>query len=451
MRHTALIRAVDVALAAPGAPGAGEGVVVGVSGGPDSTALLDALVTLAPRRGLSLVAAHLDHRLRPDSEADVAHCSLLARGLGVTFRSDGADVAALASQRGRGVEEAGRRARYAFLRRVRSETGASVIAVAHTRDDQAETLLLRLFRGSGGGGLAGMRPRRGDLFRPMLQVSRAEVLDHLSSRGLQWRDDPSNSDRRFARNRVRHDLLPYLEEQFNPRVKETLARTARLLADEARLMQTLSRREGPSLDLRDGAVVLDVQALRRAHPALARLALRRGLREAGGLEGVSALHVERVLAICRSRTASGRRLSLPGDREAFFRFDELHLRPTAQRPKAFARTLDVPGEVEIPGGLRLRATEVQNPLTTLPEASALIRAERGAALTVRSRKAGDWVRSEGRAMSLKRFLLERRVPADLRDGLPLVTSGAEVLWVPGWPVDPSVAGRFVRVELVRVT
>jgi tRNA(Ile)-lysidine synthase len=453
VRRTTLIRAVARALALPGAPGAGEGVVVGISGGADSTALLDALVMLAPAHGLRLVAAHLDHELRPDSALDADACSKLARDLGVDFRSDRVDVEALARERGRGIEEAGRHARYAFLRRVRQETRGAVVAVAHTRDDQVETLLLRLLRGSGGVGLAGMQVSRTDIFRPLLAVSREDVLSHLRVRGLGFREDPSNADHRFARNRIRHELLPYLEEHFNPRLREALGRTASILADEARLMVAMGRRAGPPVDLRDGGAVLRVRALRRARPALARLALRRALAQTGGLAGIGAVHVERLLALCSSKTVSGRSLCLPGDREAVFRFDELLIRIRASRPQRFTQPLEVPGEVEIPGGLRVKVSEaeaVDAPAVESDE-STLLRAEPGTCLTVRSRQAGDFVRFGGKTMSLKRFLLEKRVPADLRDGLPLVASGREVLWVPGWPAGPVGTGRCVRVELVRVT
>lgn len=451
MRRTALIRAVDRALSSPAAPRPGDGVVVGVSGGADSTALLDVLVTLAPSRGLRIVAAHLDHGLRSGSAEDAECCAALAAQLGVRFLSERHDVAALAHQRRRGLEEAGRHARYAFLRRVRAETRSALIAVAHTQDDQVETLLLRLLRGSGGRGLAAMRLRRGDVFRPLLEVSREAVLAHLRSRGLGFRDDPTNDDRRFARNRVRHELLPYLEERFNPRLRETLGRTARLLGDESRLLEALGRRVGPVVDLRDGGAVLAVGALTRAKPALARLALRRALASTGGLRGVGAVHVEKLLALARSRTASGRQISLPGHREAVVRFGDLLVRETVPRSQGFSRELDVPGEVEIPGGLRLRATEVSGPSAAPSDDVTVIRAEAGAPLTVRSRQAGDWLRSGDKTLSLKRFLLEKRVPADVRNSLPLVAHGAEVLWVPGWPAVPGDVGRCVRVELVRVT
>ena len=304
--------------------------MVGLSGGADSVALPDALASLRRRRGFRLVAAHLDHGLRPGSADDAAFCAQLCRALGVPFRQGAADVRARAGRERGGLEQAARRERYAFLRRVREEEAAAAIAVAHTRDDQAETLLLRLLRGAGATGLGGMRPRSGDLVRPLLAVSRDEVLDHLRERGLAWREDPSNADAAHRRNRVRHELLPYLEARFNPRIRAALARTAGLLADEAAhvrreaeaLLALAAREEG-------GALVLARAPLAEADPAVARAALRQALARAGGLAQVGALHVERILALARAKASAGRRLPLPGGREARFTRDEVRLEKRA--------------------------------------------------------------------------------------------------------------------------
>jgi tRNA(Ile)-lysidine synthase len=169
-----------------------------------------------------------------------------------------------------------------------------------------------------------MRPRAGDVLRPLLAVSRQDVLAHLRERGLTWREDPSNADLAHRRNRIRHELLPYLEERFNPEVRAALARTASLLADEAAQLRTeaegLLARIGRA---EEGAVVLRRAPLAEASPAVARAAIRLALLRAGGLAQVGAVHVERVLLLSRSKAPSGRRLPLPGGREARFTRDEV--------------------------------------------------------------------------------------------------------------------------------
>jgi len=330
LRLPSLVAAVDRALRAAGVPPRGGTLVVGLSGGKDSVALTDALASLRRRRGFRVVAAHLDHGLRPGSPEDVAFCAALCERLEVPFRAGTADVRARAGRERGGLEQAARRERYAYLRRVRDEEKAAAIAVAHTRDDQAETLLLRLLRGAGATGLSGMRPRVGDVVRPLLAVSREEVLAHLRERGLEWREDPSNADTAHRRNRVRHELIPYLEERFNPGIRASLARTASLLADEAvhvgaeaeALLTAIAREEGE-------AIVLERVALAEAPTAVARATIRQALARAGGLAQVGALHVERVLELARAKAPPGRRLPLPGGREARFTRDAVRLEKRA--------------------------------------------------------------------------------------------------------------------------
>jgi tRNA(Ile)-lysidine synthase len=326
MRLPFLVAAVDRALRSAEVPLRGGTLVVGLSGGKDSVALTDALACLRRRRGFRVVAAHLDHGLRPDSAQDEAFCAAFCERLDVPFRSERADVRARAARERGGLEQAARRERYAYLRRVRDEEKAAAIAVAHTRDDQAETLLLRLVRGAGATGLSGMRPRARDVVRPLLAVSREEVLAHLRERGLAWREDPSNADTAHRRNRVRHELIPYLEERFNPGIRAALARTASLLADEAAhvraeaeaLLARIGREE-------DEGLSLGRAALAEAPTALARAAIRQALVRAGGLAQVGALHVERVLQLARAKAPSGRRLPLPGGREARFTRDTVRI------------------------------------------------------------------------------------------------------------------------------
>ena len=337
MKLPSLVAAVDRALRGLGVSESGQALVVGLSGGGDSVALLDAIVALEARRGVRAIAAHLDHGLRPDSGDDAAFCRSLCEGLGVTFRLAAADVGARAARERGGIEQAARRERYEFLDAVRRETGASAIAVAHTRDDQAETLLLRLLRGAGATGLGGMRPRRGRIVRPLLQVSREEVRAHLRDRGLSWREDPTNTDLKRVRNRIRHELVPYLEARFNPALREGLARTADILAAEAAhlraeaeaLLDVIAHTEGEAL-------VIDRTALGGAPPPVARVAVRQALGRAGGLARIGAVHIERILDLARSPAPSGRGLPLPGGREVRYGHVALRLGPRLKAPAAEA-------------------------------------------------------------------------------------------------------------------
>ncbi len=315
-------------------PRAGETLLCALSGGPDSVALVHALALAAPRMGFRVSAAHLDHGLRPDSGQDAQFCRNLCERLGVSLHMGSADVRRRARRDGQGLESAAREERYAFLGGVALSQGAVAIAVAHTRDDQAETLLLRLLRGSGSVGLGAMRARRGRLIRPLLGVSRVQVLEHLASHSLTWREDPSNADLSLLRNRVRHELLPQLEARFNPNLRRTLARTAAILAEDAAFLGAQAKvLYRSSAESTPAGLSLELAELRNAPSALARHVLRLALKHAGGLRGVAAIHIERLLDLACSKTPSGRRVPLPGGREVRFRTNQMTIvRAALARP-----------------------------------------------------------------------------------------------------------------------
>jgi tRNA(Ile)-lysidine synthase len=429
-------------------PSVHETVVVALSGGPDSVALADALITLRAESGWEVVLAHLDHQLRPDSAADARFCEELAFRWGVPIRVSQADVRARASRERGGLEDAARRERYSFLEEVRRSVNASYVAVGHTRNDQAETLLLRLLRGAGSDGLASMRARSGILLRPLLHVSREEVLAHLGERGLPWRDDPTNRDVSLMRNRVRHELLPYLEARFNPAVLRSLARTADILAEDADVLEGQAEAVVRASVQRDGGHwVLPVSVLETACIGEARRVLRRVLDRAGGLHGVSAHHVDALLTLALAPGGSGRRLALPGNREALRSFDRLRVGPAPRPAVAYAFALPIPGRVELPGGLAVTAAPVDAPVE-VGSWSAVIPAP-PETLTVRTRRAGDRVDDGGRKESLKRFLMRHRVPTTERAALPLVAAGARVVFIPGLPIAAQGGGPRVRLSVER--
>ena len=219
----------------------GDTLIIGLSGGADSTALLDLLATL-PAFPLRLVAAHLNHCLRgAESDADEQFCRDLAAHYTIPFESRCVDVKGLAARESLNLEDAGRRARITFFDEISITWQAAAVVLAHHADDQAETVLMRLLRGSGTSGLVGMPWRNGrGYIRPMLDITRAEIEAYLAERRLDWREDTSNLDTTFLRNRIRHELLPLLEA-YNPAVRNALATTAGILSEEDMLLDALTR------------------------------------------------------------------------------------------------------------------------------------------------------------------------------------------------------------------
>lgn len=269
-------------------------VLVALSGGPDSTALLHALVALRRRGELRAVfACHVDHQLRAGSHADGERCAALCGRLEVPLVRVAVDVGPGAS-----VQQAARRARYRALAAAAAQVGADRVATGHTRTDQAETVLLRLLRGAGARGLGGIPARRGRFVRPLIDCSRAEVLAYLAAAGATYLEDPSNASPRYLRNRVRRELAPALEA-LAPGIERRLALAADLLRDDDRALEAAARRLVPA-----GRREVDLARLGRAPVAVQRRVVRRLWRAAtGSRRALEAVHVEAVLRLLRARRA----------------------------------------------------------------------------------------------------------------------------------------------------
>jgi tRNA(Ile)-lysidine synthase len=355
--------------------------LVALSGGSDSTALL----LLAIEAGCSVRAAHLDHALRPDSDADALSVFELCRGLGVTLFSQRTDVAAVAAARGWSLEDTARRVRYDFLARVARQAGTAAILTGHTLDDDAETLLLQLLRGTARA--TGVPPRRGRVLRPLLAFRREELESFLDERNLDWLNDPSNRDTRFTRNWVRHDLLPRLEERF-PGARTALARYARLSREEDAFLEQL-------------VAHVPIEADWRREPLAIRRRLVRAALEEAGVPPDTA-HVEDVIEALEAGAV--RRLSLPSGATARTQVGRL----TVWRGEAAKPDLDWPTGLDRTG---LEGAEV------------------------RTRQAGDRIRLPGGTRKLSDVLIDRKVPREERDAITVIALANEVLWV---GLDPPI-------------
>jgi tRNA(Ile)-lysidine synthase len=415
----------------------GDGVVAAFSGGPDSTALLWGLSRIP---GLRLVAAHLDHALDSGSAARARRAGEIAAEIGVPFVTRRIDVPA-ARRPGESLEAAARRERYAFLERIRADAGARWIATAHHRDDQAETVLLRLLFGSGLEGLAGVRPVHGAVIRPLLDVPRAALREAVEAAGLLAIEDPTNLDLEVPRNRVRHLLLPALA-----RGEPDLAgRLARLAARAGAAARQLDRLFSDRLPLREtaGGVAVERRAFEalpaelRSH-ALAWLHRRAGAPYPAGEAARSEL--------LRQLAGPGRAAC---DCGGGWRW-EAHLawlllrcpREGRERVPDFTYTLEIPGELLIPEiAVRVRVTRrAVEPwmFRGAPDRAGLaLPLTEGDRVTIRNRRPGDRIHPLGASGSrrLKEVLIDRRVPRQVRERLPLLCVGERIAWAPGVTID----------------
>ena len=431
-------------------------VVIALSGGGDSMALGQLLGELAARRELTIAGVvHFNHQLRPAADADEAFCRSVADAFGWPFEAERGDVRARASREGRSIEDAGRSMRHEFFDRARAELSADAVAVGHTRDDQAETFLLRLLRGAGPRGLSAMHPRNGAIIRPLLDCRRAELRAYLRERGVAFLEDETNSDLMIPRNRVRAELLPLLEARFNPSVVDALAGQAELARDDWTWMieEVKSRK-------------LEVES--DAPRALRRLVLWRAMTAAAGGRTVSFEHVEAALDLL-DRAESGGSIDAPGH-VVERRGDRLVLRKGRSRDahstdaNFFRYPLSIPGEVALPGqgivvSAELAAVETAAATLEAPvrnRATAVVAAEGWQPpLAVRNRRPGDRFRPFGLdgQKKLQDFLVDRKVARADRDRVPLVVDENDrILWVAGHEIDEAfrVTGASRAVLLLTV-
>ena len=417
----------------------GDTLVIGLSGGADSTALLDLLATL-PGFPLHLVAAHLNHCLRgADSDADEKFCRDLAARYAIPFESRRVDVMAKASGESLNLEDAGRRARIAFFDELVRNWQAAGVVLAHHADDQAETVLMRLLRGSGMRGLAGMTHRNGrGYIRPLLDITRGELEAYLAGRDLAWREDASNLDTSYLRNRIRHELLPLLEG-YNPAIRARLTTSAALLADEDTLLEQLADKiAGQACTLNGNTLVCDIKVLTGQPAPLQRRVFRQLLeRLAGNLHHFSHLHIAALVHLLESpRPNAG--LTLPQDISVVREYGSLLLRRGDVRiqPDTAELIITGPGRYTLPGGGQLSVIpEPSAPdFAALPPDHACFDLDRAPfPWRVRTFRAGDRIVPLGMngSKKVKEIFIEAKVPLSRRRTIPLLFSGDTLIWVCG--------------------
>lgn len=422
-----------------------ESILLAVSGGVDSIVLLDLLDQITRPLGVTLGVAHFNHKLRSDADADAEFVREAARARKIKSYVASADIRKLVEEGGGSIEEAARRERYAFLERIARRHKYSVVMTGHTADDNAETVVMNLIRGSGVTGLAGIPPTRKlgtsvILARPMLGTTRENVEAYAHRAGLKWREDESNKSREFTRNRVRQELMPVLQT-FNPAILDVLNTTASLMrnvdrylsgavdsAVEAALSEEIKREERSSLN---------VTTLRHLHPAVRGEVVQRVISDTFAMPPASSRTVERVLGLMWKDT--GTRASLGGRHEALRDRDSIvfYKRPIVLREidKEF-----VPGE-EIEAGDILLATsfiEGKPKFSAEPSIEFVSADNLSDRLVLRSWREGDVfcpLGMKGKEKKLSDFLIDEKVPRDQKGEVLVVADGEKIVWVCGMRVD----------------
>ena len=432
----------------------GEKVLVAVSGGQDSVALLHLLVNLAKEMDFSLHAAHLNHMFRGrEGEEDAIFVRELAEKYSLPVTLEAVDVPAYCRETGLSSQAAAREIRYRFLQSVAQEKSAGKIALAHHADDQAETILINFLRGAGTGGMKGILPVREGLYiRPLLSQRRWQIEDYCRLQGLSFRTDSTNLKTIYQRNRIRLTLLPQLAEEYNPEIVQALLRQSEICQEEDHYLEEQARSAylRVKTELPEGGVGLTLATLRLLPIALARRVLRLAWRDLTGSErDLTFAHSEKVLSLTAGTGQA--QIVLPGGRVAERTSHSLNLHPEPRKTEVdfYSYPMEIPGNTDIPEAkCVIKATllygdEIPAPVSLPPYEALVNPSELSYPIVARQRLAGDLFQPYGQQQpqKLKNFLINQKIPREQRDAIPLICTPDEIIWVAGlrvgekWKID----------------
>jgi tRNA(Ile)-lysidine synthase len=435
----------------------GSRLVVAVSGGPDSTCLLHLLFELRGELGVELHVAHLDHRLRgAESEADATYVARLAESFGMPVTIEKRDVKAYQKEKRISLEEAAREVRYRFLADTAEAIGAGGIATGHTLDDQVETILMHVVRGTGTRGLVGLKPlshwrlngRKFSVIRPLLEVGRQQTADYCHRHKLIPRLDSSNLSLSPLRNRIRQQLVPLLEG-YNVNVKEALRRMAAIAADEVAFLDAEVTRLWPDVVTEQpGLIILDKDAFSKLPPALKRHLLRVAIENIlGSLKDIETRHIEEIMDVLER--PAGKQVSLPGGLVFYIEYNRYLLGMASVNTCPYPviggqYNINIPGETELPGW-RVEAeiiepSEKGEGLVDNDFTACLDLEKTGGDLKVRPRKPGDRLQPLGmtETKKLNEFMIDSKIPRSWRGRIPVVLSPQQIVWLVGYRIDDRV-------------
>ncbi len=424
----------------------GDRVAVAVSGGADSVALLRLLLEARSELGIVLSVAHFNHKIRGhEADEDAAFVRALAAEHDLPFNSAADDTPQFARDQHLGLEAAARQLRHRFFRELIEQNKGNRVATAHTLDDQAETVLLRLMRGTGTKGLAAIYPELkiedGSIVRPLLGARRADVRAWLESLGQPWREDATNEDLSFTRNRVRHKLLPLIEAEFGSATLSRMAETAEIARAEEECWDAQLQRVAGELADADG-LSLPLDGLLRQPLAVRRRMVRAVAQKLN--VSLDFHHVDRVLTLARSNLATT--VPLPQDRRVSISDGRLRF-STEQAPRdvrRFAYKVTLPGEIEIPElSCRVRFRLIEERLASHRPEQLLTPELSGSELVIRNWRPGDrfWPLHSKSDKKVKELLRPERVPSSQRSLWPVAELQGEILWVRGLPVARKFCAR----------
>ncbi|MDP4092290.1 MAG: tRNA lysidine(34) synthetase TilS [Bacillota bacterium] len=423
-------------------------IVIGVSGGPDSICLLSILNSLSSELGISLAAVHINHMLRgEDALKDEEYVREFCSKAGIPVFVEHCDIKALARNQSLSIEEAGREARYNEFYKIAEKISAKAIAVAHNSNDQAETVLMNIIRGTGLTGLKGMDYKRGIIIRPLLNVTREEIEEYCKSHNLNPRTDSSNFENYYTRNKIRLELLPAVRDIFKTDISRRILRMSELIREDADFIEDTVIKVYNNCILKQdsNSVELRIDALKANHPAIVKSVLRKAIEGLkGDLKGIEYIHIRNIIEMLNCGK-TGMEVHIPGGLRAGTSYDILHIyfESSLYICEDFEAVLKVPGTTEVLNGKYIfetflfgngkdnyRFSEDQQNSSEQYFDYDKFRKE----AFIRTRKQGDIFKpykSNG-TKKLKEYFIDNKVPRELRNKTPLIGVENEIVWITGY-------------------
>lgn len=418
----------------------GDRVLVGVSGGADSMALLHILKRLRHELGIEIYVAHINHGLRgEDADADAAYVEDICIEWGIPFFLKKACVSELAKEWRLSEEEAGRRVRFSFFDEVLRQIDGNKIALAHHRDDQVETIIHNIIRGTGMEGLRGIKPIRDNkIIRPLIEVDRVSIEEYLAMENIPYRHDHTNDCTIYTRNKIRHELIPYIEENFNPNFKESIIRMTEIIGDEDEFLSDyVNELIDKNIAVKSDKVFIPLDFLTSCHVAVKRRIVRTCIDYlCGSVINIGQKHIDSILDVCNSNT--GTSITLPLELTVYRDYNAILLIKGVDKKKVeFNLELKVPGLTvidEISMEIQTRYVdrfEFKDPYCVYIDGDRISNS-----LRIRNRLKGDRFRPLGMKGSkkLKDFFIDEKIPKYMRDNIPLVVDGNTIVWVVGYQI-----------------
>lgn len=439
-------------------------ILIALSGGPDSICLLDIMIKLKDEYNLTLYAAHLNHRIRGiDAQEDSLFCQKICKKNNVTFFVKNIDIPELAVQQSRGVEEVARDVRYDMFFDIKNKLGINKIAVAHNLDDQAETMLMKMFRGSGIQGLRGIDYKRKDgIIRPLLDIYKSQINEYCDVNNLNPRIDKTNFESDYSRNKVRLDLIPYIENNYCENIKQILSRTANVIRDDYNYIEEVSKEHYELLvkNKSDDEIILDLPLLKNTDTAIQKRVIRLAILDImGNLNNIENVHIVDSLSLLEK--SDGKIINLPKNLKAYIKNEDYVITTKNQENEEITYQYNI----EINGKTVVNEIGLTVTTSVLPAKDSLALPVSKyikvfdydkiiGSLYLRSRKIGDKLSPIGLTgtKKIKDILINKKIPADTKYMFPIISDDEQILWLLGYRISENYkiddnTQRVIRIQL----